>query len=232
MVSSINFFSYALGLFDDGVANVLGLETLRHGTNLVNYIAISRFGGDPKCGGGDSGSSAASSSDEHFKKTSEGYFYLFKDSQFASPYREGSLKAYFNPIALCFLPKLHTSLSGYALAAQVIPKHKYLAPLRDFVGTIGGFFHFLFIPTLKFRYSPSEMTQFEDDYCCGAAYRTKEVVEPWRIGFIGSLRVGFNSDWYSRARANPIKILTGVVQLTAAVALTIICVNAVIAIPV
>lgn len=64
--------------FDYGLANILGLESLQHGTNLVNYIAIRFFGGDPNYGGQHLGSTVNNAKDD-----TKGFFYVFKDKEFS-----------------------------------------------------------------------------------------------------------------------------------------------------
>jgi hypothetical protein len=64
-------------LVDDGLANLLGLETLRHGTNPVSYVSIALFGGNPSHGGTAIGSTYGWASDKETAST-KGYFYLFK----------------------------------------------------------------------------------------------------------------------------------------------------------
>jgi hypothetical protein len=63
------------------------------------------------------------------------------------------------------------------------------------------------------------------------AYYTRQTIEPWRIGLLGSLLTGVNLDWFSRVRAHPFKILTGIVQITSAIAITTLCINSLIANP-
>ena len=52
------------------------------------------------------------------------------------------------------------------------------------------------------------------------AYKTKEKVENWRIGFMGSILVGANASWLNRAKKNPWRLLKGVIQLIGAALFT------------
>ncbi len=64
----------AYSLFDSGLANILGLETLRHGTNPINYLGIRLNGGDPDHGGKASGSK--------YGLGTKNYFHIFKDNEY------------------------------------------------------------------------------------------------------------------------------------------------------
>lgn len=232
MISSLVISNLASRFIDDGIANILGLESLRHGTNFSNNVNIYLSGGDPNQGGQETGSTSKCGV-ESFKENVKGYFYLFKDSEFipsmkvSSPetigviaHIAGTIIMQFLPLARRFLPKMHAAISGYNLTARVVSKeNSTLKPLRMFIGIIGGTLSAM-IPTLKFKYTAIDSTKFENDPDYpGLAYRTKEKVECWRAGLFGSLCVGINSDWYLRAKANPMKICTGAVQLITATAL-------------
>lgn len=70
-------------------------------------------------------------------------------------------------------------------------------------------------PTIYFHYSKIDPGQFEEDPCyVGLAYKTKEALPPWRIGILGSLLTGVNSDWVSRIKANPQRFRAGIGQIT------------------
>ncbi len=68
----------AVTLFRDSIPRILLTENLRHGTNLVNYVGIRFFGGDPSCAGKSTGSTAQSS---YIDGELQGHFYVFKDSE-------------------------------------------------------------------------------------------------------------------------------------------------------
>ena len=63
-------------LVDEGVTNTLALKTLRHGTNLLNYLQIRVFGGDPKQGG---------KNWSIYDSDCEGYFYMLRDDDYNDP---------------------------------------------------------------------------------------------------------------------------------------------------
>jgi hypothetical protein len=213
-------------LIDDGVANILGLQTLRHGTNFVNYIGIRILGGDPSHGGKSSGSSCPVKHRD--LENTRGRFYLFKDSDMAVGKYQG-----LNIIERCidrpfiakrFLPRLHASLSGYGLGSKSIEEIScHLKPVKIFAGISSLLINVVAVPTLRFRYSKIDSHIFEDDMAYGSkAYKTKYKVEAWRIGLFGSIVTGFNSEWCYRAKKNPKKILTGIAQLAFGIGLTIL----------
>lgn len=52
MISAVYFgFSVVYSWADNGLADLMGLETLRHGTNPYNNLLIRIHGGDPIHGG-------------------------------------------------------------------------------------------------------------------------------------------------------------------------------------
>lgn len=234
-------YSYLVGditysLFDAGVANLFGLETLRHGTNPTNNLSIRFFGGNPKDGGKASGSTA-----QIQEYDCKNYFYVFKDDEHLPTAVWNVLKI--KGLDNRMLPRLHAALSGFNFVYQKSSPNQPLI-IRCalvFSACISGLVSLLVSPTLRFRFSEIDPTRLENDpdykgqgeeLAKSAAYRTTKKVEPWRIGLLGSLLTGINSGWFSRVRAHPFKLLTGIVQITCAVAITILCVKTLIACPV
>jgi hypothetical protein len=99
------------------------------------------------------------------------------------------------------------------------------------LGVISGIFSLIFSPTLQFRFSKIDESFENDRHYCGIAYCTSKKVEAWRIGLMGSLITGVNFDWFARVKAHPSKFLTGVAQLTCAVALIALGMNLVLTNP-
>lgn len=220
-MNAIVLSSITYELFDSGIANILGLETLNHGTNPLNHLRIRMTGADPTHGHKSSGSTQGWHTDN-----TTNYFYVFKDSQYAlkpDPHAPLLYQMLIEPI-LCtqgignrILPALHTILSGYNFTAHYFQGIRYSTR----ISYISGICSFLFSPRLRFRFTQIDLKRFENDpKYWGAAYRTKYPIEPWRIGLLGSLLVGINLDWFSRVKAHPLKILTGTVQLTCSIAIT------------
>ena len=211
----------AYSLADQGLANTLVVESLRHGTDFINALWITIFGGDPSKGANPSGSTANSGINTSGDASTRGFFYLFKDSDFF----EGSLLM--SPLK-CLLPRRHTILSSLNQAQNFFSNIRAYLP-QDIISSFELGYTIIaaaITPTLKFHFTQIDPTRLENDnYYAGnlAAYKTKEIVEPWRLGLLGSIITGVNFDWFLRARANPLKVLTGVGQLIAAGVLTSLC---------
>lgn len=206
-------------LYDDGLANFLGLETLRHGTNPINYCSIRLNGGDPQKGG------KATGSTQHWGDfETRNFFFLFKDSECETqPSRINELS---KAVLKRFLPKIHCFTSSYNFTVRLLPS-SVIRPIKFIIGLIGGIGMGLMTPILRFRFSKIDQSFHDDRDSMGPAYKTAHKIEAWRIGIFGSLITGINLDWISRAKASPLKILTGIVQLTGAIVLTSLAVNAV-----
>ncbi len=219
----VNLVVFRLGhvlykLADSGIANALGLETLRHGTNPLSNLLIRIFGGNPRFGEAPGGSTK-----DWCQCKSENYFYLFKDSEFLL---SKSLKPLDNIALLRILPRFHAALSGYNLTNRFLAgKNLTQLPLiirvpAVFFNCLGGALSVLISPTLRFRFSEIDSSRLENDSdYYQAAYRTGKRVEAWRIGMTGSFLTGLNFDWYARAKSKPLKVLTGVIQLGCAFAI-------------
>lgn len=187
-------------LVDQGIANTLALETLRHGTNPISYIFIRIMGGLPNlcvtnCNWGSTFGLAADASR---------YFFVFKDSEF--PWYKAPLLL--QPIIKSILPYGHKFLSAYNL---VFHRMKMKIP---FIARIAGIVNCFITPVLKFRFAEIDPKIFinDPDYG-GAAYKTNEVIAAWRIGILGSLITGINFQWLDRVCTKPEKFITGIVQL-------------------
>ena len=238
----MSVISFALGglfynLLDDGIANVLNLETLRHGTNPYSNIILRIKGGDPDKGASSFGSTKNFSTDNPVS-----HFYLFKDNEvglnaFGISEFPGTPNAFLHLIKR-HMPRIHAALSGYNFFSQVLDKESLkdfssIKVLRVFIGIIGSLTSFFISPTLRFRFSEIDSNRFENDPpYAGLAYRTQLPVEPWRIGPMGSLITGLNPKRFSKIKINPMKILTGIVQITCAIAIGILCVSSLVANPV
>lgn len=233
-ISTVFISAITYEFIDSGLANVLGLETLRHGTNPISWVQIHLQGGNPNFGRAQFGSRG--------EETEANFFYVIKDSAFqmnAKGLEEVHTINTFAEKVFCnifwqkgtgtrIFPRFFATLSGFNFISEDRQNRSFS---NLFFSCIGGAISFFFSPTIRFRFS--KVDSFEDDpEFNGLAYRTQKIVEPWRIGLIGSLLSGVNSDWYSRARANPLKIATGVVQLTCAVALTTLYINIMVANPI
>ncbi|WP_068467930.1 hypothetical protein [Candidatus Protochlamydia phocaeensis] len=205
-------------LVDDGIANALGVEKLRHGTSLPHYIRIRLYGGDPEEGG-----KATGSTHRFFKEDTRHYLYVFKDSAFVTPFSfsDGPPSVFDCPcVQKRVRPAWHAFLSGYNLISKEEGTHESM--LQILIGEVGGLVNTIATPTISFHFSKIDKERFEDDlhYNGGNwAYRTSQKIESWRIGTMGALFTGINRGWLDRVKKNPCKVLTGIVQLTGAIAL-------------
>lgn len=209
MIKNFTLGNATYSLLDDGIANILGLESLRHGTNPTNNIRIRIFGGSPAHGGKSTGSTKGWCVDN-----TQNYFYVFKDSEFGLI---GHTPNLFDKIFLLIPrarlhPYLHSFLSGYNLIGRVTPN---IPVIGSIIKIAGGILSLALSPTLRFRFSTIDRIRFEEDYqYSGLAYKTPQKIEAWRLGILGSLITGVNPGWFSRVREKPLKVLTGVAQLS------------------
>jgi len=208
-------------ILDDGLANILALETLRHGTNPVNFLGISLFGAQPEQGGKKTGSSNKIfdylPTDSGSNPT--GYFYVIKDTY----YQIDTSKLWF-PACLGkrLLPLIFSALSGHNLAVYPIDalcdEKSWVKIAKTCVGIFGAVLSVAITPTLKFRFT--NLNSFVNDPCAELwAYRTAKKMEVWRIGILGSVITGVNGNWVQRAIEKPWKVLTGIVQISCAITL-------------
>ena len=169
------------------------------------------FGGQPSKGGSPTGSTHNSIAIDH--NLTE-YFFLFKDSEFSLPgYLLIPYHSQITSIFKAFIPKRHAFLSSRNLSRSLLDVNSNISNLLGVIGAVSS-------PTLRFRFSNIDHQKFKnDEQYEGCAYKTQEVVEAWRLGLVGSFFTGLNSDWFSRAKDNPSKILTGIAQLSASAAL-------------
>ena len=198
-------------LFDEGLANLLNLETLTHGTGPKGFIGINLFGADPNYGGSATGSSQGNGSEHHIK-SSRNYFYVFKDTELPN---NMDYVSYWGPKVL---PRMHAVLSGLATFGST--KDEILSkPFRSLLGIFFG----AITPILKFRFRPEDIVgctancRFQDDPdYSGLAYRTAEPISPMHLGIIGSLIQGINLAMFQRMASNPLKLLKGATLLVGA----------------
>ncbi len=197
------------GLVHDGIAQLLGLEVLRHGTSWSNAISILNKGA--LAGHGGATTRVVKPEDPDLAKKSCGFVHVFRDSDFG-----GGVQGMAIPFAFVKrgLAKKHT---WFATKAQITNYSGIIAKgIRLFAG--------IFCPTIRFMFKPEELSdRFEKDPFYGeAAYRTRRNIQADRIGLIGAFNHGWDGRVVQRLKADPTKALIGVAQLTAGIALTIL----------
>lgn len=199
-MSIINFITGCIcsRLADTGLANLLNVESLKHGTHPLAYLKIRWEGGKPKAAGVVGSGYGAYDTD--------GYFFVFKENV---PLLVGLIR-----------PREHAWR-----AAMYRVRNQFNGQLNGLhIGLFisSGLLSALITPTLNFRFRKEEIIEgrFENDPdYSGSAYRTKRKIEAWRIGFLGTLLTGLNQDYWHRIQENPKRCLKGVVQLTGAAAI-------------
>lgn len=140
-IKSFRFITNRLAahnLLEEASVKLMGLETLRHGTSILNYPSIALHGGDPQKGGSITGSSSGFGNST-FVRSSKNYFHVFIDNYGASDEYSTMEKRYF--------PRVHACLSGATKG-----------------GLFGATVSFLLSPTLRFYYHPENLPgQFVKD---------------------------------------------------------------------
>lgn len=209
-------------LFDNGLANSLCVETLRHGTNLGSYLSIRVLGGEPAYGGSCAGSTHGEMVDSNVAT----HFYVFKDNEY--PYHEeyGTSDKIKNFFYKWFGARRHAFASGYnaICAAACLPAYSdncVIKCLRVFFGTIGGIITLILTPILKFRVAEIDPQRFKNDpeYRNSGAYMTTQKIEAWRIGILGTLLTGVNCQWHERFNVYPAQLVIGVLQTITSLAI-------------
>ncbi len=195
--------------FESGVADLLCVKALRHGTDLKNNLGIRLKGADPSHGGKATGSTHNSMVTEDTR----GYFYVFKEQ--------------YNPLAclqISFFTTAHAHRSSHnQMLALFYPKGKVMPEdslIDEIVDLPKRIFTALYIcigdllPSISFHFSSLEWKRFEEDKLYyGWAYKTQQAIEPWRIGIRGAILTGCNLDWFSRLAKDPLKIVSGITKI-------------------
>lgn len=223
----------------EGLAKIFDFEVLRHGTHFKAYNGILHEGADPNKGG--SGSTAVMSAEYERRKKEVEYggktqmhttyikgqdecrnkFHVFKDSDALLvtkklPDADGFLQLDMNS-AVPFVghigkrtaPRLFAVVSGVS-RGQTLPAKVALGMIN------------FFSPAIRYIYRPDEIQNtFENDPdFSNLAWRTTQKLPNHRIGLVGVLGQASFNDFRRAVTKNPIRVLGGVVQLAAGVALT------------
>jgi hypothetical protein len=132
-------------LADQGLANTLGLATLRHGTHPLSWISIHLFGALPQMGGNRTGGDFGAGCDYQ----NGGQFYFAKGSHaehVSTLYRRGAVR---------ILPKTYSIKATKNLLKNV--------GCPQFIAAISGFVIGTLLPTIKFRFPQNEVENMRRD---------------------------------------------------------------------
>lgn len=212
--------SFAVGsllshIVDRGLANLLVVETLKHGTQPLAYAQIRLYGAKVR----DSSTVGSTRPGEGgCESNSIGYFFVTKEKA-----------SYLQSL---FVTRVHTFISTYNNAGLALQGTLLNKPsvCRHIVFTslivTAGLVSACMTPTINFRFLKEEIShRFENDpdynYTDdeikkdGPCYRTKQKIEAWRIGFFGTIVASLKGNYLDRVKNNPIRCLQGAVQLIA-----------------
>lgn len=209
-------------LFESSIANLLCLETLRHGTSLTNFCKIQMTGADPNKGesGGESEYLRQIGKKRYFGSC-KNHFFVTKDSTIGEDINANFFEKY---IQLPFEKRaVSIQYSCYSLLLLLPGRlDKYPTLLKRLLETIAFDLAF-FLPVLRFHIRDIDMQKkgFTDDETEPRAVKTGQYLSAWEyVGVTGSLRQGVNLEFFSRIKRHPAKFLLGTVQLITAVAVT------------
>lgn len=223
-VKAAAYGAVAYKLCDQGLSRALVLEELTHGTDPISNLKIRCFGGQP---------SKPGYKPNYPYPNTVGYFYLYKDSEFA--HVNGKIPDWKKKLTLIDKIKFYgvgkplekwLRLMDNISNAFVLKGQRYFQiPIEELTKQMPlvravGVFGCILSPTLRFRFATIDQMRLEEDTNHpGFAYKTSQVVEPWRLGPMGSCLTGLNFDLGKRVMDNPVKSMIGVSELAVGVAL-------------
>jgi len=204
--------SLLYNLYDSAIANLLGLQTNRHGTSLLNYFQICLSGGKVTKGGGGETVYFNRVGDPRANEVLErctNKIYVWNDQNWR-PDLDWAIEKRLKPIVYSGMGNANSSANS--------------SQLQKTPSTTLGYFLALVTPTVKFRFTPEEFEKnFKpDDWLRLKASVTTKDISVFHLGITGSLIQGLNSGMFQRIKRNIPSFMLGCVQLTAAIALTIL----------
>lgn len=209
---------YAVGQYADlTIANLIGLPTLRHGTNPCSWISIRNKGFDPKCGGASFGGDYYTNS---FDRRNRTYFTYENSKGYSSNY--SSLEKIILKIPSIFLtaifPQLYISLSTfnymYSMSDQIF-KREASVLLMPLMGVVSLCAMFCF-PTLKAHPSQKEVDEMKNDEIIPSiAVYTEKSLPSCNLGIRGIYHNGFTSEVPKRMVGNADRVAMGIFQIFA-----------------
>lgn len=218
-----NFYSL-YKLWESAISHLLALHRLRHGTSPINYVKIQMQGLVPEKASQSHGEATYLSMkiSQNISEPRETLVYVMKD-QSSKPYECKKKKICTKYALFSFTKRIDPREYAYQSGAAMLASKKNSPLLNQVFMIVGGILGF-FTPTLLFHFDPKEMSIFESDPWIGCiALRTKEVISAKRLGLLGALRIGLNGRVLSRIQEDPKNALFGLVQLVAAIGMTLTC---------
>lgn len=201
-------------LYDSAIANMLCLDTLRHGTSLSSVVRINLQGAKPEM-----------SPSSLIRVVS---LYTDFDDKSHSLGKKITAKLFTPLFTTYYSIRANARDFGSHLPEPTAPLGKVLYLVIEFIASVAlG----IFSPTVKFRFTPEEreerflVDKGDDDAKGSGSLYTTDEIETSHLGISGSLRQGLNSSLVGRIKTHPGKFVLGLAQLTAAVALTSIWVG-------
>lgn len=191
VVSFLAFNSayYCARVADQGLSNVLGLQTFRHGTNPISWVSIHLFGADPSYGaskwGGDGGK-------DHLRDKNSNRFFA-------------ALGAYDGR----FISQLYILRSAKNLASRITGiDREWCTPFGLLCSAI--------IPSIKIRYTDEEARRYFQrfpEYTMSGEFSTTQWVSPFRIGLLGTIWSSLTPKTFENIFRDPIRLIAGIAQL-------------------
>lgn len=189
---------------DQGLANTMGLATLRHGTNPISWIGIHILGAQPSMGGSKFGGEQVScllhQNINRFYFALDSDFYQTKPSTISEWLKQKKeMRRLPEDYAVRSTENLIFALTGFDNI-----------PIRVLSLRIG-----LLLPTIKFRYSNEEALTFKKDlsYLHNLACSTDQRQSPLNIGIVGTVWKSLSLKTPSRMLSNPFRVIIGIAEL-------------------
>ncbi len=201
--SAVLVGSHLIGrVFDQGLANTLGLTTLRHGTNPISWLGVHLFGALPQMGGTKIGGDYG----KGFHYQNINHFYFAKGPT-SSPYNN-LIKEYMH---LRCVPRLLPKLYAIHSTANLLKKIALPSIASNVLGIIIG----SVLPTIKFRFSEEKVENRPLDPTTPyeSACSTTEWVSPLNIGIVGTIWKSLTYKIPLYMSQEPYRVITGVAQL-------------------
>jgi len=192
---------YVARVVDQGLANTVGLETLRHGTNPLSWLSIHLFGAMPSFGGSSIGGDYGMGLD----RQNRGRFYFARDSD---NYGSIRLAFKFKELEKRAIPKGYSYSSSKQLCMRVGLDAEIAMIISGYAAAL--------LPTIKFRFSNEKIESFHPDNSSNfvrKACSTTEWQSPLNIGIVGTIWNSLTYKTFVHMWNNPSRVITGIAQL-------------------